>query len=151
MKRNLTGLIVLVLLALGIGIYWHVVTGAPKKAEVIPWRTDFAAARAEAERLHRPLFMDFTASWCPPCQQMARTTWTDPAVAAALKDIIPVKIDLDQNHELAQQYDVQSIPAFRMVDSKGTVLKSGGGLMTSEQFLAWLKQKPAIPGTTRPE
>ena len=32
-------------------------------AEAIPWRTDFAAAKAEAKKSHKLIFVDFYAEW----------------------------------------------------------------------------------------
>src|SRR5690606_191277 len=39
-------------------------------ASSIGWRTDFDAALVEAARTNRPLLVDFTADWCPPCHVM---------------------------------------------------------------------------------
>ncbi|HWE02517.1 MAG TPA: thioredoxin family protein [Tepidisphaeraceae bacterium] len=111
------------------------------KKEIIPWRTDFAAARAEAARTHRPLFLDFTASWCGPCQTMRRTAWTDPAVAAAMADLVPVQIDIDQQGDLARKFGISSIPALLLLDERGNVLKEQAGLLSPDKFIAWLKSK----------
>jgi thiol-disulfide isomerase/thioredoxin len=32
------------------------------------WRSDFAAAQAEAKQIHRPLVVHFHATWCGPCR-----------------------------------------------------------------------------------
>jgi thiol:disulfide interchange protein len=110
---------------------------APK--EVVPWLTDFSAARAESARVHRPVFAYFTASWCGYCQAMRGTTWADPKVAAALEGYVPVKIDVDDHRELSEQFDVRGLPSFAVLDDKGNPTKFGAGPKDSEQFIGWLK------------
>lgn len=55
-----------------------------------------------------PVLVDFFAVWCGPCQMQTPVleelsgTWSDK--------IKIVKIDVDQNQEIAGQYGVMSIP-----------------------------------------
>lgn len=39
--------------------------------EIIPWRTDFIAAREEARSNHKVVFAYFTAEWCAPARRCA--------------------------------------------------------------------------------
>ncbi len=110
---------------------------APK--EIVPWRSDFAAARTEATSSGKPVFAYFTADWCGPCHAMKSTTWADAAVEQALRGYVPVKVDVDVNAPVAMQYGAQSIPKFVVVDGKGTIVKSTEGYLNPEEFVAWLK------------
>ena len=76
----------------------------------MPWRKTLAEAQRESAERGRPVVAYFTASWCPPCQQMKVQTWPDARVQAAMKDFVPVRIDVDENPDVAQQYGVESIP-----------------------------------------
>src|SRR3954469_14400082 len=68
--------------------------------DIIPWRTDLAAAESESRQTGKPVLAYFTAEWCPPCQEMARTTWSDNHVERALREFVPVKIDIDAHQDL---------------------------------------------------
>jgi thiol-disulfide isomerase/thioredoxin len=67
----------------------------------LPWRKDLHAAKQEAAAGSKPLLLYFTATWCGPCQAMARETWPQPQVATALASVIPVKIDVDEHPDIA--------------------------------------------------
>ena len=107
--------------------------------EVVPWRADWAAARIESAQTHKPIFADFTASWCPPCQEMKRTTWADNTVKQALEKYIPVKVDVDAHPELSQQYGVNAMPTMAIVSEQGEILRRRTGLMRPEEMLRWLE------------
>lgn len=108
--------------------------------EIIPWRTDFAAARQEAALRHKPILAYFTADWCGPCQSLKHTIWADKAVEQALQSYVPVEINVDQHPDLARQYHADAIPKFVVLDQTGQVKKGTVGALSSTEFLAWLKE-----------
>ena len=64
-----------------------------------------------------PVLVDFWAPWCGPCKAM--TPLLEKVVREAKGKIKLVKIDIDQNPEIASQMRVQSIPAvFAFVDGR---------------------------------
>lgn len=64
-----------------------------------------------------PVLVDFWAPWCGPCK--ALTPILEKVVREAKGKIKLVKIDIDQNPEIATQMRVQSIPAvFAFVDGR---------------------------------
>ena len=116
-----------------------VISKLSRAKEIVPWRTDLPAAREEAKRDSKPLLLYFTASWCGPCQEMKHVTWSDTAVEMKLRNFVPVKIDIDANQQLAQQYVIDGIPAFVLLDKAGDVERQTSGFMEPMQFLAWLQ------------
>jgi putative thioredoxin len=56
-----------------------------------------------------PVIVDFWAPWCGPCKQLGPSL--EKAVLAAKGAVRLVKVDIDQNPQLATQMRIQSIPA----------------------------------------
>ena len=56
-----------------------------------------------------PVIVDFWAPWCGPCKQLTPTL--EKLVKQYAGKVKLVKINVDENQELAQQFRVQSIPA----------------------------------------
>jgi thiol:disulfide interchange protein len=109
---------------------------APK--EIVPWRYDFAAARAEAQASGKPLLAYFTADWCAPCDTLKRTTWADADVEAALRAYVPVRVDVMVNAPVAIQYDAQFLPKYVVLDGEGEVIRAADGYLDPGEFVAWL-------------
>jgi protein disulfide-isomerase len=119
------------------------VSGSPAPDDGIPWRTDFNAALAEAKQSGKPVLLDFSASWCPPCQVMKHDVWPDAKVREAVTaGYIPVAVDVDKNQGLAARYGITGIPSVLIVDAEGKVLKQGN-FMSSGSLLDFLARKPA--------
>ena len=108
--------------------------------EIIPWRTDFAAATEEARASGKPVLLYLTASWCGPCQSLKSTTWADADVDAALRNYVPVKVDIDRNRDIARRYNPQGgLPFVAVLNSSGDAQKGAVGALPPEEFLTWLR------------
>jgi len=149
MRHAFRPLIVLLLVVAGMGAL--VMLSSPPRAKptegAIPWQTDFDAARAEAAKSGKPVFAYFGATWCGPCQGLKTTTWADARVQQALRAYVPVHVDVDDHPDLSRKYvptpsnPEGGIPAFRVLDQKGQVVKELTGAAPPDEFLRWLGEK----------
>ena len=55
----------------------------------------------------KPVLVDFNATWCGPCRMLKPVL---EQVAAERADVTVVGVDIDENDELAEEYEVYSIP-----------------------------------------
>ena len=60
--------------------------------------------------------VDFTASWCGPCQRIGPKF---VAMAAEYDDVVFIKVDVDENAETAEFCGIEAMPTFQFF--KGSV------------------------------
>jgi thioredoxin 1 len=80
----------------------------------------FAAEVLESDK---PVLVDFTAAWCPPCRVMNPIL---AELAADRDDLRVVSVDTDDNQEVAARYQVLAMPTFMLFRDGAPVLKLVG-------------------------
>jgi thiol-disulfide isomerase/thioredoxin/YHS domain-containing protein len=108
------------------GLAARVALADPTPASI--WKTDFAAAEAEAKRLNRPLVVHFHAAWCGPCKKMEKEA-LHSAQAIQMLDagFVAVKVDWDKNPKLARKFAVKNLPTDLIVGPDGKILVRNEG------------------------
>jgi len=72
----------------------------------------------------KPAIVDFTATWCGPCQRIS------PILEELAKEydgkIVIYKVDIDKNRDLATAFNISSIPAIMYIPLNGEPVMTVG-------------------------
>ncbi|GIY49384.1 thioredoxin-2 [Caerostris darwini] len=67
--------------------------------------------------------VDFHGTWCGPCKMIAPFF---QELSEEYTDVVFLKVDVDENEEVADKYDVSSIPKFVFLKNKNRVAEMLG-------------------------
>src|SRR5260370_271919 len=109
----------------------------PPRPEPVP-TSEFDQALARAKLEGKLVFVEFSAVWCGPCQQMKRDTFTNSQVQARLAGYVTLFVDSDRDPLLTRRFRVGGIPAYFLLRPDLTLAKSGSGYLGAREFLQWL-------------
>jgi len=93
-----------------------------------------------------PVIVDFWAPWCGPCKTLGPAL--EKAVTEARGAVRLVKIDVDQNQDLAAQMRVQSIPAVYAF-FQGRPIDGFVGAQPESQIKSFVKRLVEAAGTAQ--
>ena len=82
------------------------------------------------------VFVDFWAVWCAPCKQFAHVY---EKVAAAYENVMFAKINIEEEQELAEMFQIRSIPHL-MVFKQGIAIYSEAGSMPESTLKELVEQ-----------
>jgi len=80
--------------------------------------------------------VDFFATWCGPCKMLSPIL---DELSEEMSDVKFIKVDTDQNMNLAQQYNIMSIPAVFLFRD-GEVIGSFVGMQPKNSVKSFIEQ-----------
>jgi len=109
---------------------------------------NFDKARAASKESGRPLIAIFSASWCPPCQQMKKSVYPSKEVRPFHDAFVWAYLDADAetNRPLMTQLKVSGIPHVAFVAVDGQIMGSFAGAVAPTEFARILTQVKAEAG-----
>ena len=103
-------------------------------AEIVITNQNF---EQEVQNAEVPVLLDFWATWCGPCRMLAPEL---EAVGEELGSRVKIgKVNVDEQPELAEQFNISSIPAL-FVFKNGQVTASAVGYREKPQIMDLLEQ-----------
>jgi len=110
-------------------IYKNKFIGEKKMAIIKGTKENFEAEVLKAEGI---VVVDFGANWCGPCKSLVPIL--DEVVEEDLNKKI-VKVDIDEEEELAAQYKIMSVPTL-LVFRNGEIIDKSVGLIQKHEVKA---------------
>ena len=89
----------------------------------------------------QPVLVDFWATWCGPCRQIA------PALEELSKEyegrLTVAKIDIDENPDTPGQFGVRGVPTL-MIFKDGELAATSVGAKPKGQLAAWIDETVGV-------
>lgn len=124
-------------------------TGAQRQEvafQTIKSEADLEREVSRAKTQGKEVLLDFYADWCTSCKEMQKYTFTDPAVHAALKNVVLLRADVTRSdaddQALLKHFKIFGPPAILFYDRNGEerVNYRVVGYMKSADFIQLLQR-----------
>ncbi len=96
---------------------------------------DLNSFRQEVLNADKPVLLDFWAPWCGPCRMVVPIV---DEIATERPDVLVGKVNIDEQFDLAREFDVTTIPTL-VVLKEGKVVRRATGARPKAQILALLE------------
>lgn len=119
----------------------------PAEAKLTWFDRNLNSALAQAAAEKKLVMIYFTGEACTDCVKMNRESFADERVAAALQDVICVKVDFDKQRDTADRYRVKDPPVVLWLNSDGSLRDRVSKYQKNEVVQANIARTKADLGT----
>jgi len=126
---------------------WHQVSSASapaSTASALRWETSEQAAIKRANEEHKPILIDFGATWCGACKELEEKTFPDPKVRAEGARFVALHVDASDDDDPAvakvreKYHATEGLPVVVLLDSQGQEAKRFTEFVPPDRFAAAL-------------
>jgi len=108
--------------------------------KTIQWKS-YNAGMSEAQAAGKPIFLHFYAIWCAYCTKMEKDSFQNDTVIDFLnQNYISIRVDLDQQPDIGNNYNVFALPTTYFFSAKGEKTGPIPGYIPRERLLKMLKK-----------
>ena len=111
----------------------------------INFSTSYKKALKQAKEQNKLIFIDFTASWCGPCQRMEKDVFSDPQVSEFYNaNFVNLKLDEKFSRSIMLKYGVSAFPTLMFLTPDKSILVQESGSMSSGTFIRFAQSVNAL-------
>ncbi len=115
------------------------------RADEIRWRTDYSAARKEAQDRDLPLLLDFGTETCHWCKRLDATTFRHETIVGIVNQrFIPLKVDAEKQSTLAEALHIRSYPTLVLAGADGKIIGTLEGYLDANRLNEQLQRVLAV-------
>ena len=98
---------------------------------------DVDRAFEQAKAANKPVFLFWTAAWCPPCNQVKSTIFTRPEFIAKSRSFVPVYVDGDtpSGQALGKRFSVSAYPTMVLLRPDGSEITRLAGSVEPAKYM----------------
>lgn len=114
-----------------------------EKKQVLAMKVRVTAENFQREVLKEdiPVLVEFFAGWCSKCAMMEETV--DEVSRACQKVLKVCQVEIDESPELAEEFQVEAVPAF-VIFKGGKPVSVAAGVSDREVILDMLRQETGL-------